>query len=334
MSVATSCSYQPPDAVLDSLALEPLLEQVDGPSMFKYTGKEATYTGRSCKVYGQSSLDVPVRISAPGSIVEYTIEKKSYDFGLGISAKLDQGGVTTVKEMGPFDGNIQMSQQQGSKTVSDQVLVGAGSVPCTLNFKFENKMSWIVELSYKIRVIPPDRNVLLEGRRRRAKACMQTLDYDVGRTNQRLNEVNSEKNALERDVQALAQQFRSIEGSLRSMNENDGVNSSGGGSFGGVPNGANAFSNNNNSFNSERSDSSNLAGNNNNNFSGQGSQQMQQQRQVNTQSSSFAMPAASSTSPSSGSSPFSSGGTNRGTSPFPPSGGGGQPFPTRSSSFE
>lgn len=291
------------------MALEPVLEQVDGPSLYEYEGKEATYTGRSCKVYGQSSLDVPIRISAPGSIVEYTIEKKSYDFGLGISAKLDQGGVTTVKEMGPFDGKDNMSQQQRPKTVSDQVLVGAGSVPCTLNFKFENKMSWIVELSYKIRVIPPERNLLLEGRRRRAKACLKALDYDVGRTNQRLNEVYSEKSVLEREVQEMIQQFRSIEGTLRSMNENDG----GGGGFGGGPSnaGANAFKGNN-SFNS------------NGNFVG--NQQFQQQQQQQTNPNNFAMPAASSSFSSTGSSSFQSGGSSS-NSPFPPPSGGGQPFP-------
>jgi hypothetical protein len=215
-------SYQPPDTVLDSLALESILEQVEGPSMFEYEGKEATYTGRSCKVYGQSSLDVPIRISAPGSIVEYTIEQKSsYDFGLGITAKLDQGGVTTVKEMGPLEGgkdNMSVPQQR-PKIVTDQMLVGAGSVPCTLNFKFENKMSWIVDLSYKIRVIPPNRNVLLDGRRRRARACLKALDYDIGRTNQRLNEVYSDKSRLERDLQELSQQFRTVQTNLRSLND-------------------------------------------------------------------------------------------------------------------
>jgi hypothetical protein len=65
--------------------------------MFEYEGREKTYSGRSTKIYGGSALDVPIRVSAPGSIVEYTIEKKSYDFGLGITAKLDQGGATVVK---------------------------------------------------------------------------------------------------------------------------------------------------------------------------------------------------------------------------------------------
>jgi hypothetical protein len=283
-------SYQPPDTVLDSLALEPILEQVDGPSMYEYEGREATYTGRSCKVYGQSSLDVPIRISAPGSIVEYTIEQKSYDFGLGITAKLDQGGVTTVKEMGPWDGKDSMSIQQRPKTVSDQMLVGAGSVPCTLNFKFENKMSWIVELSYKIRVIPPNRNVLLEGRRRRAKACLKALDYDVGRTNQRLNEIYSEKSTLERQVQELSQQFRSIQGNLNTLDDDD---------------------------------------NNDKDLRNVARQQQPIMNQSSFVAPTTAATSASSgRSPfSSGGSNSSGNGGGGGGSPFFPSGGGGQPFP-------
>lgn len=97
-AIATSDeNYVPPKTVLDSKSIDPLFEQIDGPSLWNYEKKEATYTGRSTKIYGGSVLDVPIRVSAPGSIVEYTIEKKSYDFGLGIVAKLDQGGSTVVK---------------------------------------------------------------------------------------------------------------------------------------------------------------------------------------------------------------------------------------------
>jgi uncharacterized protein YoxC len=288
--------------VLDSLALEPILEQVDGPPIYQYEGKEATYTGRSCKVYGQSSLDVPIRISAPGSIVEYTIEQKSYDFGLGITAKLDQGGVTTVKEMGPFDGKgSSMSVQQRPKTNSDQMLVGAGSVPCTLNFKFENNMSWIVELSYKIRVIPPNRNVLLEGRRRRANACLKALDYDVGRTNQRLNDLYSEKRSLEQEVQALSERFQSIEGNMRSINDVD-----------------NTFQ----STSDLNANVRNIAGR-----PGNDQQQQQQQQQQMTSQGNFVTSTAAA-SPSRSSS-FPSGGnmSDGGNLPFLRSGGSGQSFP-------
>jgi ParB-like chromosome segregation protein Spo0J len=218
---ASDDNYVPPQTVLDSKSLNPLLEQVDGPSLLKYDGKEATYSGRSTKVYGGSTLDIPIRDSAPGSIVEYTIEKKSYDFGLGIIAKLDQGGTTIVKPMTPFDGRDVMADRPRQKTQSDQVLVGAGSVPCTLNFKFENKFSWITEVSYKIRVIPPSAELLLAGRRRRAAASMQALDNDIGQTNIILNEVYNQGSILQNEVDTLTQQVQYMESNLQQTREEE-----------------------------------------------------------------------------------------------------------------
>jgi len=218
---ASDGNYVPPQTVLDSKSLNPLLEQVDGPSLLKYDGKEATYSGRSTKVYGGSTLDIPIRVSAPGSIVEYTIEKKSYDFGLGIIAKLDQGGTTIVKPMIPFDGKDVMADRPRQKTQSDQVLVGAGSVPCTLNFKFENKFSWITEVTYKIRVIPPSADLLSAGRRRRAAASMQALDNDIGQTNVILNEVYNQGSFLQNEVDTLTQQVQYMESNLQQTREEE-----------------------------------------------------------------------------------------------------------------
>jgi hypothetical protein len=90
-------AYKPPQVILDAPSISPLLEQVDGPNLYQYDETEKVYSGRAVKVMGESSLDIPIRISAPGSIVEYTVEKKSYDFNLGITAKLDQGGAAVVK---------------------------------------------------------------------------------------------------------------------------------------------------------------------------------------------------------------------------------------------
>jgi len=218
---ASDDNYKPPQTVLDSRSLNPLLEQVDGPSLAKYDGKESTYSGRSTKVYGGSTLDIPIRVSAPGSIVEYTIEKKSYDFGLGIIAKLDQGGTTVVKALSPFDGKDVVADRPRQKTQSDQVLVGAGSVPCTLNFKFENKFSWITEVSYKIRVIPPSTELLLAGRRRRAAASMQALDNDIGQTNMILNEVYNQGSILQNEVDTLTQQVQYMESNLQQTREEE-----------------------------------------------------------------------------------------------------------------
>lgn len=214
-------NYVPPKTVLDSKSIGPLLEQIDGPLMYDYESKESTYTGRSTKIYGGSTLDIPIRVSAPGSIVEYTIEKKSYDFGLGITAKLDQGGATVVKPMARFDGNDVVADRPRQKTQTDQVLVGAGSVPCTLNFKFENNFSWITEVSYKIRVIQPSAEILLSGRRSRAASGLKALDNDIVQTNKRLNEAYSQRNVLKNEIESVLQQIQITQMNLQQIREEE-----------------------------------------------------------------------------------------------------------------
>jgi hypothetical protein len=126
---------------------------------------------------------------------------------------------TITKPITPFDGKDVVADRPRQKTQSDQVLVGAGSVPCTLNFKFENKFSWITEVSYKIRVIPPSSEMLLTGRRRRATACLQALDNDIGQTNMRLNEVYNQGSILQNEAEALAQQVQMMESNLQQTRE-------------------------------------------------------------------------------------------------------------------
>ncbi len=114
-----------------------------------------------------------------------------------------------------------MADRPRQKTQSDQVLVGAGSVPCTLNFKFENKFSWITEISYKIRVIPPSAELLVEGRRRRATASMQALDNDIGETNMKLNEIYNQGSVLQNEVDTLTQQVGYMENNLQQTREEE-----------------------------------------------------------------------------------------------------------------
>lgn len=123
--------------------------------------------------------------------------------------------------MAPFDGKDVVADRPRQKTQSDQVLVGAGSVPCTLNFKFENKFSWITEVSYKIRVIPPSAELLAEGRRRRASASMQALENDIGETNMKLNEIYGQGSALQNEVDTLTQQVEYMENNLKQTREEE-----------------------------------------------------------------------------------------------------------------
>ena len=103
----------------------------------------------------------------------------------------------------PFDG-----RQDRSKTITDQVLVGAGSVPCTLNFKFENNYTWILEVTYRIRIIPPPRETLVEGRRRRTKAAIRAVETDLSRLKGQQSSASRRRNQLETEVNRLQNQIQ------------------------------------------------------------------------------------------------------------------------------
>ena len=127
------------------------------------------------------------------------------------------------KPMSPFDGKDAVADRPRQKTRSDQVLVGAGSVPCTLNFKFENKFSWITEVTYKIRVVPPSAELLVAGRRSRATASMQALDNDISETNVKLNEVYNQGSNLQNEIDSLTQQVQYMESNLQQTRQEEWI---------------------------------------------------------------------------------------------------------------
>ena len=73
------------------------MKEVAGTSLENYSGKEGLFSERDVGVHAGNTLKVPVRVSVPGSIVEFSIEKKSYDFSFGINAFLDEGQVVKIK---------------------------------------------------------------------------------------------------------------------------------------------------------------------------------------------------------------------------------------------
>jgi len=89
-------AFRPSPSALNSQSVAALLEQVDGPSLSTYEGKESVYVGRGVPVGAGSRLNVPIQVTAPGSVVEYSVEIKSYDVGFAITAERDEG-VTVVK---------------------------------------------------------------------------------------------------------------------------------------------------------------------------------------------------------------------------------------------
>jgi hypothetical protein len=101
-TATADAAYTPSASLLNAPDPEPLLKQVDGPSLAEYyeegsaAGKESVYVGRSVPIAAGGSLVIPIQVSSPGSVVEYAVENKQYDFGFGITAEREEG-ITIVK---------------------------------------------------------------------------------------------------------------------------------------------------------------------------------------------------------------------------------------------
>ena len=89
-------AFRPTPSVLNAQSAAVLLQQVDGPSLTTYKDTESVYVGRSVPVAAGGSLNVPINVSTPGSVVEYAVEVKGYDIGFEIMAEREEG-VTVVK---------------------------------------------------------------------------------------------------------------------------------------------------------------------------------------------------------------------------------------------
>ena len=91
-----------------------------------------------------------------------------------------------------------------------------GSVPCLLKFTFDNDYSWFREkqISYRVTVSPPSAEVLLAGRRRRAKACQKAIEDDLTSAQQRLDAASAQKTSLENDIAKLEKQLAEKKKSL------------------------------------------------------------------------------------------------------------------------
>lgn len=98
-TATADAAYIPSPSLLNASTPEPLLKQVDGPSLRDYQSKESVYVGRSVPLAAGGSLTIPIQVSTPGSVVEYAVENKAYDFGFGIVAEREEG-ITIVKVRG------------------------------------------------------------------------------------------------------------------------------------------------------------------------------------------------------------------------------------------
>jgi len=210
--------YIPPKKVLASTSL--LMKKLEGVSLENYSGKEGLFSERNIGVHAGNTLKVPVRVSVPGSIVEFSIVKKSYDFSFGINAFLDEGRVEKIKEMTPFR----------KRSDTQKILVPAESAPCTMQFLFTNNYSTLLEkvhLGYQIRVIPPSIETIQLGRRRRTKSSLKFLESEVLSQREilktsaiRVAELDRDAIRLQNDINekiARLDSIRAEEESLRKM---------------------------------------------------------------------------------------------------------------------
>jgi len=189
-------AFRPSASILNAKSPTALLEQVDGPSLETYEGKESLYVGRTVPVAAGGTLQIPIQVTTPGSVVEYVVEVHAYDIQFGITAERDEG-ITVVKESSKVD-----------DSVTQKFLVG--TVPCLIRFQFDNDYSWFREkqVSYKITVTPPSRESLATGRRRRAKSCLKTVVEDLEQAQSRLTNAMQQKQKLKTHIAKLRQELQ------------------------------------------------------------------------------------------------------------------------------
>lgn len=163
---SADASYVPSPSLLAADAPLPLLAQVDGPSLGQLGGTPGVYQAKAVPVALRARFDVPIHVTAGGSVVEYSISTALYDIAFGVTAEREEG-VTTVKESARVDSH--------AEAVTGKFLVG--SVPCALVFAFDNAYSWFREkrVTYTITVTPPDRDSVVRGRRLRARKALEVV---------------------------------------------------------------------------------------------------------------------------------------------------------------
>jgi len=207
-TATADAQYVPSISLMNSNDPLAFLGQVDGLSdLSDYEEKESIYVGRSVPITAGGSLEIPIQVSTPGSVVEYAVENKQYDFGFSITAERDES-VTLVKEKTRVD-----ASKDGP--ITGKFLVG--SVPCWIRFKFDNDYSWIREkvISYKVTVTPPSLETLWAGRRRRAKSCLKAVTDDLKSADRRRKAAGDQRTVLETELEELrlelAQKSKSLQ---------------------------------------------------------------------------------------------------------------------------
>jgi len=195
---SADASYVPSPSLLASDTPAPLLAQVDGPSLSTFSGSPSVYQAKSVPVALRARFDVPIHVTAGGSVVEYEISTDAYDISFGVTAEREEG-VTNVKESARVDSHME--------TVVGKFLVG--SVPCALIFSFDNEYSWFREkrVTYKVTVTPPLPENVIKGRRLRAKKALEVVMNDNGDLEERYENATQKRTEIEADVKRLEKEI-------------------------------------------------------------------------------------------------------------------------------
>lgn len=195
---SADASYVPSPSLLASDEADPLLSQVDGPSLVNFNSKPSVYQAKAVPVALRAKFDVPIHVTAGGSIVEYEITTDVYDISFGVTAEREEG-ITNVKESARVDSHLE--------PVTGKFLVG--SVPCALIFSFDNEYSWFREkrVTYKITVTPPRTTNIIKGRRLRAKKALEVVANDKKEIEERYETAVSERSTLEKEVNKLEKEI-------------------------------------------------------------------------------------------------------------------------------
>ncbi len=89
--------FVPSVSLMNSTDPMSIMKQVDGLNdLSDYEEKESVYVGRSVPIAAGGALEIPIQVGTPGSVVEYAVENKQYDFAFSITAERDDS-VTLVK---------------------------------------------------------------------------------------------------------------------------------------------------------------------------------------------------------------------------------------------
>jgi hypothetical protein len=74
----------------------------------------------------------------------------------------------------------------------------------------------MLEVTYKIRVLPPPRETLVQGRRRRAQAAIRAVEADLSRLRGQQSAASRRRNQLESEVNRMQNQVQNKYGASTS----------------------------------------------------------------------------------------------------------------------